>query len=511
MQTNPMISNIQDDLKLSVILNTKTTVNQNSDFTKYLNAAANKSTVKYSVKKDNNVVQSDSTISSRSSEKTDSSKKPEYVIKKSPGDVENDAKWSSESVQDDKDDNVSISIDELAFNMNLLNQLNNNKISISENGLNGNFSNFESSVSSLSAASAEDSLNIEELLSKLSNKSNGSDLNLKELMAEISDSISNEKSLNLNDLNNGGISISDLAEKVLKALEQNNNQKAINLDTEDLKNILLSLTNESGTNSISADANIEKVASFIEKNINSLKTELAKLGINLEDSAVKDIKTSASEVNLSSENILDTEAKSTRSIKDQKGLNLSNEFNNFSKDDFLNGETTEMAKSDFQSRFESFMNTKIAESVENTAKTDQSVDQTKIIDKIVNDVTQTLHAGKTELEVKLSPESLGKLTIKVTMEEGKLSANIEVKNPEVKHIIETSIVKMREDLSQNGVNLEKVNIFLSDQDNFNSHQGKYFREDQAQQQSFTAVDNIPETEEPEYVRHLGYNTIEYTA
>jgi flagellar hook-length control protein FliK len=112
-----------------------------------------------------------------------------------------------------------------------------------------------------------------------------------------------------------------------------------------------------------------------------------------------------------------------------------------------------------------------------------------------------------ELEVKLMPESLGKLTIKVTMEEGKLSANIEVKNTEVRQIIETNLVKMRDELNQNGINLEKINIFLSDSDHFASKQERFF--EQQKNHDALSTENPEDEERLDVIKSLGYNTIEY--
>lgn len=65
------------------------------------------------------------------------------------------------------------------------------------------------------------------------------------------------------------------------------------------------------------------------------------------------------------------------------------------------------------------------------------------------------------LEVKLSPEHLGKVIMKIELKEGQMVANIKVENPEVKSALEASIQELREALSARGVSVKEINVGVS--------------------------------------------------
>lgn len=69
----------------------------------------------------------------------------------------------------------------------------------------------------------------------------------------------------------------------------------------------------------------------------------------------------------------------------------------------------------------------------------------QVADAIAVDV-KVLSDGKA-LEIKLSPEHLGKVTMKIEMKDGRMVANIKVENAEVKNALEASLQELRESLS----------------------------------------------------------------
>lgn len=79
----------------------------------------------------------------------------------------------------------------------------------------------------------------------------------------------------------------------------------------------------------------------------------------------------------------------------------------------------------------------------------QIVDQARLIDGQKN----------TEMIIQLKPEHLGELTLKVTVENGAVSASFHSNNSEVRNIIEASLPQLKQDLSNQGLKIENVGVY----------------------------------------------------
>lgn len=80
----------------------------------------------------------------------------------------------------------------------------------------------------------------------------------------------------------------------------------------------------------------------------------------------------------------------------------------------------------------------------------QIVDQAKLIKRAEN----------TEMVIKLNPEHLGELTLKVAVTtNGSVSASFHSDNVQVRTIIENSLVQLRSDLNQQGLKVDQVEVY----------------------------------------------------
>lgn len=80
---------------------------------------------------------------------------------------------------------------------------------------------------------------------------------------------------------------------------------------------------------------------------------------------------------------------------------------------------------------------------------DQIIEQTKIITKPQN----------TEMIIKLRPEHLGELTLKVAVENGVVNASFHSNNAEVRNIIEASLPQLKQELSNTGLKVDNVSVY----------------------------------------------------
>jgi flagellar hook-length control protein FliK len=127
--------------------------------------------------------------------------------------------------------------------------------------------------------------------------------------------------------------------------------------------------------------------------------------------------------------------------------------------------------------------------------------------KVADDLRLHIEGKTSEVRVVLKPESLGELSIRVAMEDGRIAAQLNVKEPAVKAALEAQIPQLRETLSSHGIEVNRLEIVLdSGEMQFsNSDEGKAF---QHRPRSKRATD-VDAVEEFETVKSLGYNTIEY--
>ena len=94
-------------------------------------------------------------------------------------------------------------------------------------------------------------------------------------------------------------------------------------------------------------------------------------------------------------------------------------------------------------------------------------------------------AENTEMVIKLNPEHLGELTLKVSVSaNGAVNASFHSDNAQVRTIIENSLVQLRQELSNVGLKVEHVDVYagLSDGGLMNGQGGQACQQNRRQGQ-----------------------------
>jgi flagellar hook-length control protein FliK len=135
-----------------------------------------------------------------------------------------------------------------------------------------------------------------------------------------------------------------------------------------------------------------------------------------------------------------------------------------------------------------------------------NVEPEQMLRSIVREAAMSIGEGKSEMRMHLEPESLGTLVLKISVEDGKMNARIEVKNPEVQNVIEANLVKLKDSLAERGIHVERVDVSVSGE--FPSRQ----QQERSLKKTNTPYRNrayaVNSKEQP-VAKYLGYNTIEY--
>lgn len=93
-----------------------------------------------------------------------------------------------------------------------------------------------------------------------------------------------------------------------------------------------------------------------------------------------------------------------------------------------------------------------------------------IVKQIVDKMKLTLDDYKQELEIKLKPDLLGKLILKMELKDGILNAKLLVDNYRTKELIESNIAQLKEQIKEVGVDIKTFEVYVGANHDFEGHQ-----------------------------------------
>lgn len=101
-----------------------------------------------------------------------------------------------------------------------------------------------------------------------------------------------------------------------------------------------------------------------------------------------------------------------------------------------------------------------AEGIENHASVPkvQPLDRFEIVTQLVKKAEAILTGGQTEMRIQLEPENLGKLTLKIAVERGLITAKITAESYEVKQTIESNFNELKDMLQEKGLEIQNLSV-----------------------------------------------------
>ncbi len=127
------------------------------------------------------------------------------------------------------------------------------------------------------------------------------------------------------------------------------------------------------------------------------------------------------------------------------------------------------------------LNKNISAEATTTATTPQPLAEYDIPGQIVEQAHLIKGTEDTQMVIKLKPEHLGELTLKVTVENGTVSASFHSDNSQVRGLLETTMAQLKQDLTSQGIKVDTVGVygglgkFLSDGQSQPGQQGQNSR------------------------------------
>lgn len=269
-------------------------------------------------------------------------------------------------------------------------------------------------------------------------------------------------------ISNNNLKLKDI-EKLLKTLEEINLSEG---SKEDYKSELLdefkSFLQEKIDSNIQTNSkqDLDKTVNLVE-----LSNET-----NKDDKTIKiDKKT---QDNINEEDTISQDG--NKNIASIKGQNESSQMNLFDhKDEELEKFEKEFLKisekkdnEDANINLDNLNISKISQKIKgvmSTQKQSNNIDSKEILDQIVSKSKLSIDKDKSVMEIKLEPESLGKLTLKIAVERGIVTAKFTAENDKIKDIIENNMDELKNNLLAQGLNVQSLSVSVDSQGDLDRH------------------------------------------
>ncbi|QUH20836.1 flagellar hook-length control protein FliK [Alkaliphilus sp. B6464] len=90
------------------------------------------------------------------------------------------------------------------------------------------------------------------------------------------------------------------------------------------------------------------------------------------------------------------------------------------------------------------------------------IDQKQFVSEIAHKAGAFLSKDRNEMSIQLTPENLGKISIKIGLNDGTLTGKIYAENYSVKEIIETNLNQLRDALEEKGLSISGLEVHVGD-------------------------------------------------
>ena len=145
----------------------------------------------------------------------------------------------------------------------------------------------------------------------------------------------------------------------------------------------------------------------------------------------------------------------------------------------------------------------------------------ELAEQMLKQAHLSMKKGSSEMRIQLVPPHLGKMLLRIKVENQKMMALIQVETHEARQLIQDNIHQLRESMSERGVDIQKFDVFVQqDYQDYMNHSrwngyNRYFN--RSEQQNYPPGDstNVPfftgADPEASGMRLFGYNTMELIA
>lgn len=142
-----------------------------------------------------------------------------------------------------------------------------------------------------------------------------------------------------------------------------------------------------------------------------------------------------------------------------KNVDKSSDENQFDGQPMLNAELDEVL---FNQNINTPTGEKIYQKIDVKVIKNEILEPKQFISEIAQKAGAFLSKDRNEMNIQLSPENLGKITIKIGLNDGSLTGKIYAENFSVKEIIEANLDQLRDSLGEKGLNIAGLDVEVGD-------------------------------------------------
>ena len=119
------------------------------------------------------------------------------------------------------------------------------------------------------------------------------------------------------------------------------------------------------------------------------------------------------------------------------------------------------------------------------------VNKDSIVDQVIEQAKLLLKDDKSEIKIKLKPEILGDLFLKIEVENGVVAAKAVVDNYKTKEIIESNFTQLRESLKEQGFDIKAFEVFVGSGGDFEREKnGSLFNQNRKKKSSLKLINHV---------------------
>ncbi|HAP36505.1 MAG TPA: hypothetical protein DCQ28_11400 [Bacteroidetes bacterium] len=130
-----------------------------------------------------------------------------------------------------------------------------------------------------------------------------------------------------------------------------------------------------------------------------------------------------------------------------------------------------------------------------------------IVEQLAKNVKFSTDGNNSQIKISLTPEALGEVMLKVSVEHGKVSTQIEVQQPQIKAVVEANIQILRDSLSSKGLVVDRIDISTS-QYSLNEKSSNHGQH-RSNMKNYSGKEIVEE--DIVQTKLFGYNTVDYVA
>lgn len=118
------------------------------------------------------------------------------------------------------------------------------------------------------------------------------------------------------------------------------------------------------------------------------------------------------------------------------------------------------------------------------------VNSNNILSQIVGQFSKAIKGGSSEIRIQLTPENLGKMSLKISSTDNTITAKIFAESAMVKDVIEANLNQLRSSLSEKGIVVSNIEVFVGQDSDAYRHRQEMQQKLKNKKPSITEIDGV---------------------